>query len=208
MYKKTFLLTKPVISELLVNNTKNLMDNIKCLCETETVVDVYILLHRYATDVIAEFTYGPHGSTKTLVDPEYRHVAEQFALSDRRAYQLCQIHFPFLANLWSQFLGILATNKKIGVMEYGWQAVQQVKSQKINDPEESLATLMISRNEFSDAYIASELLDHMVCLPLYLSDGRLLEVIRPQIPSHISSTNSPVLTTSPSNNVYAKRLLR
>ena len=32
-------------------------------------VDIYILLHRYATDVIAEFTYGPHGATKSLVDP-------------------------------------------------------------------------------------------------------------------------------------------
>lgn len=166
MYKKTFLLTKPVISDLLVRNTKNLVDNITNLSKSETTVDVYLLLHRYATDVIAEFTYGPHGSTKTLVDPKHRHVAEQFALSNRRAYQLFQIHFPFLTNIWSQFIGLLATNKKIGVMEYGWQAVQQVKSQKIEDPEESLASLMISRNEFNDAYIASELLDHMVCRAL------------------------------------------
>ena len=152
-------------------------------CELGVPVDIYILLHRYATDVISEFTYGPHGSTKTLLDTKFRPVAEQFALSDRRVYQLFQIHFPFLTNIWSNLTGLLGTNKKIGVMQFGWQAVQHVKSQKINDQEESLASLMISRNEFSDAYIASELLDHMVPIPTVpcVSDERSLGAIPQQI---------------------------
>jgi hypothetical protein len=133
MYKKTFLLTKSVISELLVRNTKNLLQAITQYSEPDVPVDIYILLHRYATDVISEFTYGPHGSTKTLLDTKYRPVAEQFALSNRRVYQLCQIHFPLLTNIWSNLTGLLAANKEIGVMEFGWQAVQHVKSQKIND---------------------------------------------------------------------------
>jgi hypothetical protein len=168
MYKKTFLLTKPVISDLLFRNTKNLLEAITQYSEPNVPVDIYILLHRYATDIISEFTYGPHGATKTLLDSRYRAVAEQFALSNRRAYQLCQIHCPFLTNIWTNLMGWLATDNTIGVMEYGWTAVQHIKSQKINDPEESLASLMISHNEFSDAYIASELLDHMVPPPMHI----------------------------------------
>ena len=38
--------------------------------------------------------------------------------------------------------------------------MQNLKTEKMADPEESLATLMFSANEFSDAYIASELIDH------------------------------------------------
>src|SRR5271170_7408576 len=121
MYKKTFLLTKPAMTDLLNTNTKNLLDSIT---ESNGSVDIYLILHRYATDVIAQFTYGPHGATNTLVDPTYRHVAEQFALSDRRWYQLCQIHIPSLTTLYTQFVSVLSTNKKIGVFEYGWLAVQ------------------------------------------------------------------------------------
>jgi len=50
--------------------------------------------------------------------------------------------------------------KKIGVIQFGWDVVQNLKTEKMADPEESLATLMFSANEFSDAYIASELIDH------------------------------------------------
>src|SRR5579859_4065512 len=162
MYKKTFLLTKSAMTDLLVSNTTNLLDAITAATQSSSVVDIFILLHHYATDVISQFTYGPYGSTNSLKDPKYRHVAEQFALSDRRAYQLCQIHLPFLTDLYTKFIGALATNKKIGVMEYGWEAVQDVKSTKMAEAEESLASLMIvdRKDEFSDAYIASELLDH------------------------------------------------
>ena len=152
------------MTDLLVKNTKNLVDSIKAEEEGGKVVDIYLILHRYATDVIAEFTYGPTASTKSLVDATYRHVAEQFALSDRRWYQLCQIHLPLLTNLWTKGMAVLRPEKQIGVFQYGWLAVQQAKSHKLFDPDESLVNLMMSNpNEmFSDAYIASELLDHLV----------------------------------------------
>lgn len=164
MYKKTFLLTKPAMTNLLVRNTRNLIDAIKAEGQSGKVVDIYIILHRYATDVIAEFTYGPTASTKSLVDTTYRHVAEQFALSDRRWYQLCQIHLPVLTSTWTKAMTVLRPEKQIGVFQYAWLAVQQAKSHKIFDRDESLVNLMMSNtNEmFSDAYIASELLDHLV----------------------------------------------
>jgi hypothetical protein len=174
MYKKTFLLTKPAMTELLVSNAKNLIDAITTEAKGGKAVDVYLILHRYATDVIAEFTYGPTASTKALVDITYRHVAEQFALSHRRWYQLCQIHLPFLTDLWTKTKQFLLPEKEVGVMEYGWLAVQKAKSQQILDSEESLVGLMMSNkiHQFSDAYIASELLDHLVYPPvrLVLSD--------------------------------------
>ena len=153
------------MTDLMVKNTENLIEAIAAeSTKSDGTVDIYILLHRYATDVTAEFTYGPHGATRSLVDPKYRHVAEQFALSYRRVYQLCQIHLPYITNLYTQIVNILAREKKIGVLEYGWLAVQEVKKGKFIDAEESLAGSMMSyRNEqFSDAYIASELLDHLV----------------------------------------------
>jgi len=164
MYKKTFLLTKPTVTDLLVKNTRNLIGAITKAVGSGGAVDVFLMLHQYATDVIAEFTYGPHGSTNSLVDTTYRHVAEQFALSDRRVYQLCQIHLPFVTKIYDRIVRVLSSKRKIGVFEYGWQAVQSVRKEKITDPEESLASLMMSsRNEtFSDAYIASELLDHFI----------------------------------------------
>ena len=162
MYKKTFLLTKPAMTELLVSNTKNLIDAITNAMLTEDTVNIFLLLHHYATDVICEFTYGPNGATYSLLDPKYRHVAEQFALSDRRAYQLCQIYLPFLTSLYTRLVEMVSTDKRIGVMDYGWQAVQSAKTEKLQDPEESLVSLMMVRNEFSDAYIASELVDHFV----------------------------------------------
>lgn len=153
------------MTDLMVKNTGNLVDAIVDeSTKSKGTVDIYILLHRYATDVIADFTYGPCGATRSLVDPKYRHVAEQFALSDRRVYQLCQIHLPYITSLYTQIVNALAPEKKIGVLEYGWLAVQEVKKEKLIDAEASLAGLMMShRNEqFSDAYIASELLDHLV----------------------------------------------
>jgi hypothetical protein len=164
MYKKTFLLTKPAMTDLLVRNTMNLVEAIKAGGEGRKPVDIYLILHRYATDVISEFTYGPTASTRSLVDTTYRHVAEQFALSDRRWYQLCQIHLPFLTEVWTRVITLLRPEKEIGVFKYGWLAVQQAKSQKFIDPDESLVNLMMSNtNEaFSEEYIASELLDHLV----------------------------------------------
>jgi hypothetical protein len=153
------------MTDLMINNTKNLLEAIVDeSTKPNGTVDIYLLLHRYATDVIAEFTYGPSGATRSLVDPKFRHVAEQFALSDRRFYQLCQIHLPSITSLYTQIVNILAPDKKIGVLEYGWLAVQEMKKEKFVDAEESIAGLMMSyRNEqFSDAYIASELLDHLV----------------------------------------------
>lgn len=165
MYKKTFLLTKPAMTEFLVRNTRNLVNAIaeEANKSADGVVDVYLILHRYATDVIAEFTYGPQGSTNSLVDTKYRHVAEQFALSHRRMYQLCQIHLPYLTEIYTRIKKALSNDKRIGVFEFGWLAVQNVKAEKVLDSEESLASLMMSNPEqFSDAYIASELIDHMV----------------------------------------------
>ena len=164
MYKKTFLLTKPAMTDLLVSNTKNLVEAIKRSGEGGTAVDIYLILHRYATDVISEFTYGPTASTKSLVDTTYRHVAEQFAVSDRRWYQLCQIHLPFLTDVWTRVMARLHPEQEVGVFKYGWLAVQQAKSRKLFDPDESLVNLMMSNtNEmFSEEYIASELLDHLV----------------------------------------------
>jgi hypothetical protein len=157
------------MTDLMVKNTINLVDAIADeSSKSKWTVDIYILLHRYATDVIAEFTYGPNGATRSLVDPKYRHVAEQFAFSDRRVYQLCQIHLPYITSLYTQVVNALTPEKKIGVLEYGWLAVQEVKKEKFFDAEESLAGLMMSyRNEqFSDAYIASELVDHLVSFPI------------------------------------------
>jgi hypothetical protein len=65
-------------------------------------------------------------------------------------------------------VNVLMSEKKIGVLEYGWLAVQEVKKEKSIQAEDSLAGLMMSnRNEqFNDAYIASELLDHLVSLQI------------------------------------------
>jgi len=152
------------MTDLLVRNTMNLVEAIKAGGEGRKAVDIYLILHRYATDVISEFTYGPTASTRSLVDTTYRHVAEQFALSDRRWYQLCQIHLPFLTEVWTRVITLLRPEKEIGVFKYGWLAVQQAKSQKFIDPDESLVNLMMTNtNEaFSEEYIASELLDHLV----------------------------------------------
>ena len=168
MYKKTFLLTKPVIAELLERNTKRLVvainNSITVNARGEgSTVDIYILLHRYATDVISEFSYGPDGNTNSLVSRKYRYVAEEFALSDRRVYQLCQIHIPLLTGLWTRIQKILSGPKEMGVVEYGWHAAKNAKAEKFLDAEESLVSLMLSNEQqFSDAYIASELFDHMV----------------------------------------------
>lgn len=159
MYKKTFLLTKPAITEMLESHTRNL---IAFLSAASNPVDIFRTLHHYATDVIAEFTYGPNGGTNSLVNQKYRHVAEEFALSNRRALQLCQIHLPLVAALWTKVSSFLQNKNKIGVLQYGWQVVQDVKSEKVGDTEESLASFMMSTNQFSDAYIASELIDHFV----------------------------------------------
>jgi hypothetical protein len=151
------------MTELLRSNTDNLVSAIQEAMKEGRMVDIYLILHRFATDVIAQFTYGPHGSTNSLGDSTYRDVAEQFALSDRRVYQLCQIHCPSLTKIWTQIVEVFTKTDKIGVMEYGWKAVQAVKVNAIDDPEESLASLMMTNSEkFSDAYIASELLDHLV----------------------------------------------
>lgn len=171
MYKKTFLLTKPNITDILERNTGRLVEAINDAITAHTEggegpLDIYILLHRYATDVIAEFTYGPDGNTNSLISPKYRYVAEEFALSDRRAYQLCQIHIPFLTKIWTRIQKMLKTRKEMGVFEYGWHAVQNMKAEKVLDAEESLVSLMMSnKQQFSDAYIASELFDHMVPKP-------------------------------------------
>jgi len=168
MYKKTFLLTKPVIAELLERNTKRLVEAIDSAITVNvggegSTVDIYILLHRYATDVISEFSYGPDGNTNSLVSRKYRYVAEEFALSDRRVYQLCQTHIPLLTALWTRIQKILSSPKEMGVVEYGCQAVKNANAQKILDAEESLVSLMLSNEQrFSDVYIASELFDHMV----------------------------------------------
>jgi|SRR5271170_7244581 len=181
MYKKTFLLTKPAMTDLLVSNTKILVDAVKTDGEGGKAVDIYLILHRYATDVISEFTYGHTASTKSLVDSTYRHVAEQFALSDRRWYQLCQIHQPLLTDVWTRVMAVLHPEKEIGVFKYGWLAVQQAKSHKVFDPDQSLVNLMMSNmNEmFSEEYIASELLDHLVRPSHERSDDtRLREAIQ------------------------------
>lgn len=129
-----------------------------------STLDIYILLHRYATDIISEFSYGPAGNTNSLVSRKYRYVAEEFSLSDRRVYQLCQIHIPLLTGIWTWIQKILSGPKEMGVVEYGWHAVKNAKAEKILDSEESLVSLMLSNEQqFSDAYIASsELFDHMV----------------------------------------------
>jgi hypothetical protein len=160
-------LTKREIAVLLVRHTKNLVESIEAARSGKLTVDIFVLLHRYATDVIAEFTYGPHGATNSLKDETYRHVAEEFAFSNRRVFQLCQIYIPRLMYTWVSLTNLIRTKDGIGVFEYGWQAVQRAKSNPSNDPEESLASLMTSnKNEtFSDAYIASELIDHMVGIP-------------------------------------------
>jgi hypothetical protein len=61
-------------------------------------------------------------------------------------------------------MAILHPGQEVGVFKYGWLAVQQAKSHKLFDPDESLVNLMMSNtNEmFSEKYIASELLDHLV----------------------------------------------
>jgi hypothetical protein len=159
MYKKTFLLTKPAMTALLESNTRNLIAAVNA---ASNPVNIFRILHYYATDVITEFTYGPLGNTNALVEPKYRDVAEEFALSKRRAYQLFQIHVPMIAMMWDQFSKITKDPNKLGVLQFGWDVVQNVKAEKIPEPEESLASLMFSANEFSDAYIASELIDHFV----------------------------------------------
>ena len=77
MYQKTFLLTKPAMTDILITNTHNLVEPITRTAKSGGSVNIFLILHHYATDVISQFTYGPHGSTKTLVDAKYRNVAEQ-----------------------------------------------------------------------------------------------------------------------------------
>lgn len=87
-------------------------------------------------------SHTARGVTKLLIDLTYCYVAEQFALSDGRVFQLCQIHIPFLINLYPQLIGILlTTNKKFGALEHGWLVFQAVRNM---NAEERLAGLMMA----------------------------------------------------------------
>lgn len=101
MYKKTFLLTKSIVTDLLVINTKNLLSALENAAKPDDVADICLILHRLTADIIAQFTFE---SRKSLVGPKYRHVAEQFTLSYSRAYQLRQMHFPLLIDLYSRIV--------------------------------------------------------------------------------------------------------
>jgi len=60
MYKKTFLPTKPTMTNLLESHTLHL---ISVIAASPNPVDIFRMLHHYATDVVPEFTYGPKGNT-------------------------------------------------------------------------------------------------------------------------------------------------